>query len=76
MAEYSTLKVAELKKLLTERKLSIAGNKPDLIARLEENDQETTKPADSAAGMAVLASSYYLYNRIFHAFLNFPITSA
>ena len=35
---YASLKVPELKKLLTERGLAQTGNKADLIARLEEND--------------------------------------
>ncbi|KAF7545525.1 hypothetical protein G7046_g9546 [Stylonectria norvegica] len=44
MAEYATLKVPELKKLLAEKGLPQAGNKADLIARLQEND----KKADGA----------------------------
>lgn len=75
MAEYSALKVADLKKLLTERKLSTAGNKPDLIARLEENDKEKAQPAASAAGTAVLLFLYYPYNLTFHAFLIFSSLS-
>ena len=43
MADYASLKVPELKKLLTERGLAVSGNKADLIARLQENDKE--KPA-------------------------------
>ncbi|KAI9902842.1 hypothetical protein N3K66_002194 [Trichothecium roseum] len=39
MAEYSSLKVPELKKLLGERGLSQAGVKADLIARLQEHDK-------------------------------------
>ncbi|KAI9855226.1 MAG: hypothetical protein M1824_006227 [Vezdaea acicularis] len=38
MPDYSSLKVSELKKILQERSLAVSGNKPDLIARLEEND--------------------------------------
>ncbi|KAF4979449.1 hypothetical protein FZEAL_4353 [Fusarium zealandicum] len=45
MAEYSTLKVPELKKLLAEKGLPQTGNKADLIARLQEED----KKADSEA---------------------------
>ena len=60
MAEYSALKVAELKKLLGERKLSTAGNKPDLIARLEEADKTGEKPADSAKG-TVYFTAYFLF---------------
>lgn len=49
MADYTTLKVPELKKLLQERSLPHAGNKADLIARLKENDAATEGPK-SAAG--------------------------
>jgi len=38
MADYSQLKVPDLKKLLQERGLVISGNKADLIARLQEDD--------------------------------------
>ncbi len=40
MAEYSTLKVPELKKLLAEKGLPQTGNKADLIARLTEDDKK------------------------------------
>lgn len=43
MADYASMKVPELKKLLAERKLAQTGNKADLIARLQEAD---AKPAD------------------------------
>ncbi|QPC76326.1 hypothetical protein HYE68_007078 [Fusarium pseudograminearum] len=45
MAEYSTLKVPELKKLLAEKSLSQSGNKADLIARLQENDKQSETEA-------------------------------
>jgi SAP domain-containing ribonucleoprotein len=38
MADYATLKVPDLKKLLQERGLTTGGNKADLVARLREND--------------------------------------
>ncbi|KAK6077320.1 sap domain-containing protein [Seiridium cupressi] len=46
MSDYSTLKVPELKKLLQEKSLPVAGNKADLIARLQEHDksQEPAQP--------------------------------
>lgn len=47
MADYSQLKVPDLKKLLQERGLVISGNKADLIARLQEDD---SKKAGSGAG--------------------------
>lgn len=48
MADYSQLKVPELKKLLQEKSLPISGNKADLIARLQEADK---KPEAEATGM-------------------------
>ena len=48
MADYSQLKVPELKKLLQEKSLPISGNKADLIARLQEAEKE---PAAEATGM-------------------------
>jgi SAP domain-containing ribonucleoprotein len=50
MADYSSMKVPELKKLLTERGLPHTGNKADLIARLTENDKQ--KAADSGQPQA------------------------
>ena len=50
MADYATLKVPELKKLLQERSLAITGNKADLIARLQENDKEKEGPAPAKPG--------------------------
>ncbi|KAL7907918.1 hypothetical protein GGI35DRAFT_72577 [Trichoderma velutinum] len=55
MADYTALKVPELKKLLAEKKLPQTGNKADLIARLQEDDKKTAtasapkadKPAES-----------------------------
>ncbi|KAK0392071.1 hypothetical protein NLU13_1569 [Sarocladium strictum] len=48
MADYASLKVAELKKLLSEKGLSDKGNKPDLVARLKEHDEANgAKPAES-----------------------------
>ncbi|KAI5458455.1 hypothetical protein BGZ63DRAFT_426849 [Mariannaea sp. PMI_226] len=47
MAEYSSLKVPELKKLLATKGLAQTGNKADLIARLQENDKKAA--TDDAA---------------------------
>jgi SAP domain-containing ribonucleoprotein len=47
MADYTQLKVPDLKKLLSERGLAISGNKADLISRLQEHDKEP----GSGAGM-------------------------
>jgi SAP domain-containing ribonucleoprotein len=41
MADYSTLKVPDLKKLLQEKGLTVSGNKAELIARLQEVDKKT-----------------------------------
>jgi len=41
MADYSQLKVPDLKKILQERGLVISGNKADLIARLQEDDKKS-----------------------------------
>ncbi len=40
MADYNSLKVPDLKKLLGERGLVISGNKAYLIARLQEDDSK------------------------------------
>lgn len=50
MADYNSMKVPELKKLLSERGLTQAGNKADLIARLQDNDKEQAKADDQPAG--------------------------
>jgi len=50
MADYTTLKVPELKKLLSDRSLPSTGNKPDLIARLQEDDKKKA----SAPGMPLI----------------------
>ncbi|KAE8443794.1 hypothetical protein EG329_001388 [Mollisiaceae sp. DMI_Dod_QoI] len=41
MADYSQLKVPDLKKILQERGLVVSGNKADLIARLQEDDKKS-----------------------------------
>lgn len=50
MADYNSMKVPELKKLLNERSLPHTGNKADLIARLTENDRQ--QAANTAAPQA------------------------
>ena len=45
-----------IRKRVTKPKLSTAGNKPDLIGRLEEDDKEK-QAGDAAAGMPILHSS-------------------
>lgn len=40
MADYSQLKVPDLRKVLQERGLTLSGNKADLIARLQEDDKK------------------------------------
>ncbi|KAK2072297.1 hypothetical protein P8C59_006659 [Phyllachora maydis] len=53
MADYQSLKVPELKKLLNERGLPQTGNKADLIARLQENDKLTSAEEIPAASKKV-----------------------
>lgn len=40
MADYNSLKVPDLKKLLSERSLPLSGNKADLIGRLQADDSK------------------------------------
>jgi SAP domain-containing ribonucleoprotein len=47
MTDYNSLKVPELKKLLSDRSLAQTGNKPDLIARLQEADAKSTSAPGS-----------------------------
>ncbi|KAI0443923.1 hypothetical protein F4803DRAFT_289214 [Xylaria telfairii] len=49
MADYASLKVPELKKLLQEKQLPVTGNKADLIARLQEHDKANEAPKPAAA---------------------------
>jgi hypothetical protein len=47
MANYSQLKVPDLKKILAERGIVQPGNKADLIARLQEEDNKKSSGAAS-----------------------------
>lgn len=60
MADYTTLKVPELKKLLTDRSLPSTGNKPDLIVRLQEDDKKKagTAPGESL-NVAPIDTTYF-----------------
>lgn len=49
MADYTSLKVPELKKLLAEKKLPQTGNKADLIARLQEDDKKNATASATKA---------------------------
>lgn len=40
MSDYVSMKVVELKEMLKSRGLGVTGTKPELIARLEENDRQ------------------------------------
>jgi hypothetical protein len=48
--EYPSMKVPELRKLLQERSLPTTGNKPDLVARLQEDDKSKEAPVAAAQG--------------------------
>ena len=51
MTDYTSMKVPELKKLLAEKKLAQTGNKADLIARLQEEDNKAdATPEDAKPG--------------------------
>lgn len=60
MADYSSFKVPDLKKLLTERGLATTGNKPDLIKRLKDNDEEQKGPSDGAEAAGTYPGSSLL----------------
>jgi SAP domain-containing ribonucleoprotein len=48
MTDYASMKVPELKKLLAEKKLAQTGNKADLIARLQEEDNKADATSEAA----------------------------
>ncbi|CZR67352.1 uncharacterized protein PAC_17251 [Phialocephala subalpina] len=50
MADYTQLKVPDLKKILQERGLVVSGNKADLIARLQEDDKKAGGATVATAG--------------------------
>ncbi|KAF8849075.1 hypothetical protein BDZ45DRAFT_708980 [Acephala macrosclerotiorum] len=52
MADYTQLKVPDLKKILQERGLVVSGNKADLIARLQEDDKKAGGATAATAGAA------------------------
>lgn len=56
MADYSQMKVPDLKKILSERGLVVSGNKADLIARLQEDD----KKAGATTGMLIRSMRFAL----------------
>lgn len=53
MTHYATLRVTDLKDLLSKRKLPTNGNKAELVARLEAADRETAPLAPASAADAV-----------------------
>ena len=52
MADYNSMKVPELKKLLNERGLTQTGNKADLIARLHDDDKAQAAPEEPAGKLS------------------------
>lgn len=66
MADYSSLKVPELKKLLQEKQLPVTGNKADLIARLQEHDKTQEAPKAATAPGSFLSIYYpFLVSSLF-----------
>lgn len=65
MADYASLKVPDLKKLLSERSLPQSGNKADLIARLQENDKSTSlspvPPPSLSLSLRAAAAAHRLF---------------
>lgn len=57
MTDYASLKVPDLKKLLSERSLPQSGNKADLIARLQENDKSMLNPGRRYQGASFVPPS-------------------
>jgi len=66
MTDYGVLKVQDLKKLLSDRKLATGGNKADLIKRLQDADKEAENSAPAAApGMSHSVSQDYFIIALF-----------
>ncbi|ANB13120.1 Tho1p [Sugiyamaella lignohabitans] len=57
MANYTSLKVIELKELLKERDLGVSGTKPELVARLEEDDAKRAATAGTAGSEPAVADA-------------------
>ena len=58
MVDYSQHKVPDLKKILQERGLVISGNKADLIARLQEDDNKKTATGKQETQNATSRSAF------------------
>lgn len=56
--DYSKLKVAELKDLLTSRSLPVYGKKEDLVTRLTESDAKQQTVADDLGDLAPPEEEY------------------
>lgn len=55
MTEYEALKVAELKEQLRERGLTVSGKKAELIARLQEHDEQQVQYAACRAASVLVS---------------------
>lgn len=56
--DYSKLKVADLRDLLTARSLPVSGRKEDLIARLTESDATAKSAANDLGDLAPPEEDY------------------
>ncbi|KAK3314924.1 hypothetical protein B0H66DRAFT_605842 [Apodospora peruviana] len=61
MANYNSLKVAELKKLLYERGLRQSGKKADLIAHLQDDDRRSARGDDASVQTTRLLEHFATY---------------
>ena len=61
MPDYEKLKVPDLKKLLSERSLTVSGNKAELVARLQESDSKKAVGGTQAFPMFNCASNTFTH---------------
>uniref|UniRef100_A0A7S1BIU1 SAP domain-containing protein n=1 Tax=Corethron hystrix TaxID=216773 RepID=A0A7S1BIU1_9STRA len=59
-ADFFQYTVVQLKQMLRERYLSISGNKPDLVKRIEEDDKKRREAGRKQSRMRMLTNSFTL----------------